>query len=47
MNFTDKGLHAAETARAYEQIAALEQEISKVIVGQHLLVRRLLKPEAD
>jgi len=42
VNFTDKGQRAAETARAYEQIAALEQEISKVIVGQHLLVRRLL-----
>jgi len=29
-------------AKAFEQITALEQEIGKVIVGQHLLVRRLL-----
>jgi MoxR-like ATPase len=42
VNFTDQTQRAAETARAYEQIATLEQEISKVIVGQQLLVRRLL-----
>ena len=42
MNFTDKGARAGEAAKAFEQIATLEQEIGKVIVGQQLLVRRLL-----
>src|SRR5688572_19189401 len=30
------------TARAFELISDLEKEIGRIIVGQHLLVRRLL-----